>query len=1167
MKTLKKGLLLAIFSTAIIVLAIYFGLIGGNNLTVFAETQDCKLEQLEAFTNSDSFEYRVNDISYKGTIHDFVENHKDKNNTINGKYIDDPIIYLIPKSLFTEINQTHYIGKEYGFYINTYLANVDDTSLKSDIILFDIEEGHYNSNREIITRISPVFQLSYFTVFKSSYSATDWNRVYDSSYDSVVRSANISSAFHIKNIRFGYMVLNEHSLNQGDFQYDKYKDNGAIISQTRFNFKGVTVVNTTEEERTETLVEIGYGAVENYIPYAKEIKNVISLIDDATGLISHKPVEVEYNNEANIYTHKDRAEQLATQAQLTKVSYIKPCYSTYLVSSTHYAEGVCVLDNISEDARLIKSIAFDIYSGGNRVAEFNATKFDTYTATVPEFKALTLNDNGIYFLPKSEQRFNFNPIYGSEYSFNTDKNLDVEVWSGNKNLGNTKVVLEENGNYDIKIKANKDAYGTYVLNIIPIFLTLNEDNQILAPQGEYILGIDIVDNGIYEIQSNNLDIKAVLNNDFQSIENINSSTKSKQFLGEAGSRYYFIVYNSSHSNLLSKICCSSNIPSLITSNNIDVNANKRYFSYQTNDAGYYSFTLSPQAYLQFYDDTLHDISHSAFILSSSFSTTYTLNLKSNQKVIVSLINSSADIQVKLEINKIDSVFKWVINGEEVKNNVAYVERGGRLSNVQLKIHDELIDPVVVLSNNYLYKSGRDIIAPIDTRLEETVLFLADDFNCFPLTINIVPEWQITILSINDADNIYFQIVTSRANKTTQISDNLKVYYSLEYFPKIGSVQQYNVSMMFNDTQTIQCFKSSDTYVGSAKLTLNKVVLNENSTNPKVIFNSANKTDDPYKTNINAEYIHSKYANDPNPTANNYGDASNPFLISNVRHFRNIKFSAAAKFKQTENINFNNSNTIQGFTFTGFYEGQNYELQNIKVTHALNNTTNNWGGMFSSNQGIIQNVVIKDLFLSAVNFVNGIPSTSVFAGGIVGENTGAILSCKVYGLLNCYSTGSSLGGIAGSSKGSSSSVSNCANYAKLFSYGNVGGIVGYAESSFLYKNDSACEISFYIKDSINNSAGGIVGYSIYTDIYECWNCSSVKYASASSESRTLAPRMGNIAGTFKYGKLKDNRYTANVYYGELKVVTWKGGFLNLTTYTWDQRQYVNQFGDAGELVSF
>ena len=132
---------------------------------------------------------------------------------------------------------------------------------------------------------------------------------------------------------------------------------------------------------------------------------------------------------------------------------------------------------------------------------------------------------------------------------------------------------------------------------------------------------------------------------------------------------------------------------------------------------------------------------------------------------------------------------------------------------------------------------------------------------------------------------------------------------------------------------------------------------------------------------------------------------------------------------------------------------------------------------------------------------------------------------------------------------------------------MGGIVGYAESSFLYKNDSACEISFYIKDSINNSAGGIVGYSIYTDIYECWNCSSVKYASASSESRTLAPRMGNIAGTFKYGKLKDNRYTANVYYGELKVVTWKGGFLNLTTYTWDQRQYVNQFGDAGELVSF
>ena len=118
MKTLKKVLLLSIFSLVVIVLAIYLELIGTNDIKVFAETQDYISEQLETYTNCDSFEYTVNDISYNGTIHDFVKDHKDKNNTINGKYIDDPIIYLIPKSLFTVVNQTHNIGKEYGFYFS-----------------------------------------------------------------------------------------------------------------------------------------------------------------------------------------------------------------------------------------------------------------------------------------------------------------------------------------------------------------------------------------------------------------------------------------------------------------------------------------------------------------------------------------------------------------------------------------------------------------------------------------------------------------------------------------------------------------------------------------------------------------------------------------------------------------------------------------------------------------------------------------------------------------------------------------------------------------------------------------------------------------------------------------------------------------------------------------
>lgn len=455
-------------------------------------------------------------------------------------------------------------------------------------------------------------------------------------------------------------------------------------------------------------------------------------------------------------------------------------------------------------------------------------------------------------------------------------------------------------------------------------------------------------------------------------------------------------------------------------------------------------------------------------------------------------------------------------------------------------------------------------------MEETVLFLADDYNCFPLTIKIIPEWKITVLSINDSDNSFFQIATTRTDTTTNNSDSLKIYYSLDFYPKDRNTQQYNISLGFNKSQDVQCFNLADSYVGTAKLTLNKVVLNENSENPKVIFNSASPTNDPYKTNISAKYIHSKYGNDPNPTANNYGESNNPFIISNVRHFQNIKYSPSAYFNQVNNIDFNYSYTAtrQGFAFSGVYNGQNFELNNVSLSYWTTNALISreiyqcWGGLFSVNKGVIENVniTVYSYVDSAVDYgTPGVVSTVNYVGGIVGKNYGTIKNCETHGTIQSYSFNSKSGGVVGYN--SEGDILSCKNYTEMTSYGDVGGIVGYDYKGYIYNSENRARVYLDLYNEINRSAGGIVGEGVNSCISEVKNFNIIYWKGTYSTSRTLAPRMGGFAGTLTNGYFHGTNYSY-VYEGKLHTEVWKSGSKN---YSWCQYQYAEETGLVGRQL--
>ena len=74
---------------------------------------------------------------------------------------DDKIVDFVPRELFTEVGKTFYIGKEYGFIVDTFTVEYSD-ALHSIVMLFHIqvEDNIIETKNHIKVKVQPVFQGS-----------------------------------------------------------------------------------------------------------------------------------------------------------------------------------------------------------------------------------------------------------------------------------------------------------------------------------------------------------------------------------------------------------------------------------------------------------------------------------------------------------------------------------------------------------------------------------------------------------------------------------------------------------------------------------------------------------------------------------------------------------------------------------------------------------------------------------------------------------------------------------------------------------------------------------------------------------------------------------------------------------------------------------------------
>ena len=284
------------------------------------------------------------------------------------------------------------------------------------------------------------------------------------------------------------------------------------------------------------------------------------------------------------------------------------------------------------------------------------------------------------------------------------------------------------------------------------------------------------------------------------------------------------------------------------------------------------------------------------------------------------------------------------------------------------------------------------------------------------------------------------------------------------------------------------------------------------------------------------------------------------------------------------------------SFTGVIDGNNQIISGLEFSHIKSNI-----GFINSNKGTIKNLRITDVEIN-INTNSGMSGNiSVGVIAVVNEESGIISNCNV-GYMRIYSEAhitsnfqANIGAVCGSNQGTIQST--YVIYFGASAYGVLGGLVGTNSGNIMESGIGSSNLDIYwgeVGGIAGVNGGTIFDCEITTTCISCYNGfpydsyyeNQVKYVIAggivgnnnngivincdvgvqttvtnfNSEvpaafEREFAPEMGAICGRSTANNVMDCTFlTGTVSPNGLRTVSWKGGFLNLITYTHNQSQY-------------
>lgn len=875
------------------------------NLTIILSTKLTNVNaaisldlQNSYFTESDSFTYLNSTYTifdYKNSIEtqgglfasnvELLENYSQWN-----VFGDDPIIKIIPKEYFHTIGSFSYIGKEYGYFIQTVneicyssYENENTGNYRSYIIVFDIEANtdlYANVDKAIFT-VRVLFELEFITI-KNTVS-TIWRKSDASQTESIddeidyniVTAINNNSnlqycvvplfdanrnaktnRYYLNDVSFAGTLQNEQELNETDSSYVLIDDYGSYFTRMDYVYNGIIIENGSWDNvnREKIFSIIIETAVDTLISkYASKLstiinigKAVIKVSDEIQDGISDK----EYNISNDIFsTHSyymSRENQINRYGHLAKLAYFvmnsdKNYSILYGTDNSVRIEYTINHGKESDEeanyTRLRNEIALKIVDRNKNVISC-VKNSNSYNLREPIDYELKLDDsNKIYLLENGKNYYKFTPSYSGDYELTINGNKLIKM--------NFDGDIKESTNISFKkhLKKGKTYYITIenlstdgICNNFSFCVSNNYSNINIDKYDDHIIKIN-EKNGFKKIIFNNPNVKMkILDSNLNILKDGDVNNLYYKLRNE---NYYVVINNETEFAVNGTLSITNENRTLVLGQTTTIYVEKgdKFYSFTPTKTAKYSIVVfdntSASYTFSIYTDTA-TISPVVYYCNSYVR--YDYNFEANVKYYIGYEGATAvNGDLNITINEIDSVYKFYINNILV-NNIIYLTQDDEFT-LEVKINDIILNDYEMLifdASEYLVrKNNRYKIladASISTSSSCKIAIIDSEKNILDfIEIVILPRFEISVTDVTYSEENrpnYFYIDLWLLS--SQIS--AKIYYSIIY--NDGTV--YTSFVELNSTKTSECVAvptmSYNVNTVFAKIDIQKIEFTQNWSN-------------------------------------------------------------------------------------------------------------------------------------------------------------------------------------------------------------------------------------------------------------------------------------------------------------------------------------------------
>ena len=592
-------IIIAVFATAMTVV-----LTTQDSNVAFATDGVLAIEEgtYDAYTDSKTFTYRGNDYSISDyTTNSLLQKGLVSVDTVDLKKVlsvseDNAITKIIPKELFATNGNHLYIGKEYGFFVNT---EDFESNKKSIVMVFEINTvGLDLQNAGMFSiEVKPLFQKSFLYLAQGSGTCKFHNSLIGANYTIsqplVIPyfDINISNElsvdydvteFYLKDVSYALRLLNEQESNNGYSDYSAENDNGSFFTYFDYEF------NATIREKGEpitgemqlslfkdtasmalSILSITYGgpilgavisSLSTAIAVESFTKSFVSYIDAHKNSLTVNDYAISSGRLTATHFFANKTDQIENYGGLAKTAMLM-LNTDDNGKSIWYKQGdsfkgyfkVSHPDSDNGQplyTRLLRQIAMKVVSKDCQTVAI-ADGNTTYMLRDKIYKNINIGaNNKMYLLPNGVNAFKFTPQYTSDYEFSFDNTQDFtmkvngvavpSVIEDGKRIFKTKMVQGQQYNIDIA------AVSSGCISRFSLFPCSQTQGITLQTNEEYLVRLPKEDGLEYKhvTLGNDITIKKVLyrnSNAFVSADGYTSFNGDNTVDMTYGDKDYYLV--------------------------------------------------------------------------------------------------------------------------------------------------------------------------------------------------------------------------------------------------------------------------------------------------------------------------------------------------------------------------------------------------------------------------------------------------------------------------------------------------------------------------------------------------------------------------------------------------------------------------------------------------